>query len=104
MNTLKDRLETAVNNIMSGDNRCGTLANAAYNSDRDYFRRAVRPVVVTYEEEAEELRRQRDFLLRDIEEKRFALESVLANLAVPTGPVRDAMTRAMPGHPLLKGS
>ena len=102
-NTTQERLETAVNSIMSGDNTCGTLVNAALNSDRDYFREKIRPVVDVYEDEAAALRKQRDDALRDVNDKRFALESVLSNLDIPAGPVKDAIARAMPAHPLLKG-
>jgi hypothetical protein len=101
MNTAKTRLETAVSNIMSGDNNCGTLANAALNGDSDYFRDKIRPVVAVYEQEAEDLRQQRDAANRDVELKRFALESILSNMDIPAGPVKDAVARAMPGHPLL---
>lgn len=103
MDTKEERVETVVRNIMSGDNVCGTLANAALNSDTDYFRRAVQPVVDVYESEASLLRKQRDDALRDAEAKRFALESILSNMAIPPGPARDAVARAMPAHPLLGG-
>ena len=79
MKTAQERIETTVNNIMSGDNACGTLANAAYNNDRDYFRRAVTPVVTTYEEEAQQLRSDRDGFSRQAEAYRQALEYVASN-------------------------
>lgn len=101
MNTAVERTEAAVRNILSGGNACGTLVNAARNGDAAYFRAMIRPLAEVYEQEAEELRRQRDDALRDAETKRFALESVLSNLTVPAGPARDAVARAMPGHPLL---
>lgn len=103
-NIAMDRLETAVNNIMSGNNSCGTLANAALSGDRDYFRAMVAPLVVVYEDEAEALRKQRDDALRDVEAKRFALESVLSNMTIPPGPARDAVARAMPGYQGIGGN
>ncbi len=54
--TAQERIKTAVSNIMSGDNRCGTLAQAVTQKDRSYFERAVSPIVQAYEEEAAALR------------------------------------------------
>ena len=99
----QERLETAVNNIMSGGNACGTLANAALSGDSGYFRGMIRPVVEAYEEEKAHLIRERDYLSKSDEVRRFALESVLSNMDIPAGPVMDAIARTMPGHPLLKG-
>lgn len=97
---LTDRVATAVDNIISGDNACGTLQNAAAKGDRTYFEQMIRPVMQTYAEEAAELRRQRDATLRDNEAKRFALESVAANIAaadIPPG-TKDAIAKALPGR------
>lgn len=102
MNTAIDRLETAVRNIMSGDNACGTLANAAYNNDHDYFRRAIAPVVNAYEQEAADLRRQRDDILKDAEAKRYALEFIAQNLGgsvqIAEPAIVDAIRQALPGR------
>lgn len=103
MDSKQERIETVVRNIMSGDNTCATLTNAALNSDDEYFRKAVAPMAEVYEAEISLLRKQRDDALRDAENKRFALESVLSNLDLPVGPVREAVARAMPAHPLLGG-
>lgn len=104
MNTMNDRVETAVRNIMSGDNTCGTLATAAYNGDHEYFRRAIRPIVDAYDGEIAALRQQRDAALADATDKRFALEAVVANLAIPDGVIMDILRKALPGHPNLKGA
>lgn len=101
MDTKEERIETVVRNIMSGDNVCGSLVKAAADRDQDYFRRAVAPMADVYDAEISLIRKQRDDALKDVEAKRFALESVLSNLDIPFGPVRDAVARAMPAHPLL---
>lgn len=93
-----ERLETAVRNIMSGNQDCGTLANAALNGDGDYFRQMVKPVVDIYEQEAAELRRQRDSALHDAESKRFALEMVASNVSSLPSSVKAAIEKALPGR------
>lgn len=99
---MTERLETAVRNIMSGDNACGTLANAAYNNDHDYFRRAIAPVVDAYEEEAAALAKQRDDALKDAEAKRYALEFIAQNIGgsvqIAEPAIVDAMRKALPGR------
>lgn len=99
---MTERLETAVRNIMSGDNVCGTLANAAYNNDHEYFRRAIAPVVDAYEEEAAALAKQRDDALKDIEAKRFALEFIAQNIGgsvqIAEPAIMDAIRTALPGR------
>lgn len=117
MNTLQDRLESAVRSIMSGNNHCGTLANAAMQGDADYFRKMIAPSFGVYEREAEELRQQRNAALRDSESMRFALESIVQNMGVCKDGVcpdpnqygavinnltiLDAIRKALPGHPNL---
>jgi hypothetical protein len=102
----QERLETSVRNIMSGDNNCGTLANAALNGDGDYFRRMIAPVIDVYEREAAELRQLRDAASRDAEDKRFALEFIAQNLGgsvlITEPAIIAAIRKALPGHPLLK--
>jgi hypothetical protein len=98
----QERIEAAVNNIMSGDNECGTLANAAYKGDRDYFRKMLMPVLAVYEHEAAELRRQRDYAGKDAEAKRFALEFIAQNLGgtvqITEPAIIEAVMRALPGR------
>lgn len=94
----QERIDTAVRNILSGNNGCGTLARAAMDGDREYFSLAVRPVVDAYEQELAATRQQRDYANRDNEIKRFALETVVSNLTLPEGPVKDAVKRALPNR------
>ncbi len=82
MNTLKEREDAVVNSIMSGNNACGTLARAAAAGDAEFFRRAVRPTILVYEDEARMLREQRDSALRECERRRQALEFVAGNLTL----------------------
>ena len=98
MDIKQERLDMAVNNILSGVNACGTLAKAVENGDGKYFRAAIAPIVDAYEEEAAALRRQRDVALADAETKRFALESIASNMTIPPGPMRDAIGKALPGR------
>ena len=98
MNQVPERLEIAVNNIMSGNNACGTLAKAAQAGDREYFRAMLAPILATYDQEAVELRKQRDDALRDAEAKRFALEMVASNVDIDNPDVITAIKRALPGR------
>lgn len=93
--TALERIDTAVRNILAGDNACGTLANAVQRRDADYFRRAVEPVVRAYEEEAADLRKQRALLLKDVENKRFALEMVVSNFPHLPPQIADAVNAAL---------
>lgn len=94
----KERIDTAVRNILSGNNGCGTLANAAMQGNAEYFAKAIQPVVDTYEQELAEVRQQRDYANRVIEMKRFALEMVVSNITLPEGPVKEAVKTAIPGR------
>lgn len=91
----KERLETAVRNILGNDNFCGTLANAVQKRDADYFRRAVAPVVKVYEEEGAALRTQLAEERIKVEDFRFALESVVANMRIVNPDVKVAVERAL---------
>ena len=91
----QERIDTVVRNIISGDNVCGTLANAVQKRDADYFRRAVAPVIRVYEEEAAAIRRQRDAASADAEGKRQTLEMVASNLAIHNPDVKAAVERAL---------
>lgn len=101
MNTLNERLEMAVRNIMSGNNACGTLAKAVQNGDASYFAKMLEPIFRVYEDENAAACALRDAALRDAEAKRFALESILANVPNIPGNLREPLEKAMPGHPFL---
>ncbi len=95
----KERVETAVRNILSGNNGCGTLAKAAAEADATYFERAIMPVVEAYEEELKAEKIQRARLLKEIEQKRFALEMVISNLGQHiNGEIRKAVEIGLPGR------
>jgi len=98
MMNAKERIKTAVDNIMSGNNGCGTLAHAAIQADREYFEKAIAPVVQAYEEEIAAIRQQRDYANRDNEIKRFALESVASNIPLPEGDTKNAIRAALPNR------
>jgi hypothetical protein len=88
MNTIQEREDAMVASILSGDNHCKTLENAAKAADGDYFRRAVRPTLEVYEDEAEYARRQRDMILEQSEKRRQALEFVASNATLPESVAR----------------
>lgn len=75
----KERIDTAVRNILSGDNACGTLANAVQKRDASYFWRAVAPLAQAYEEEAAAIAAQRQAALDEAGKCRYALEIIIAN-------------------------
>ena len=80
---MKDREDTIIRNIQSGNNHCGTLAAAVTNGDDEYFRECVRPILAAYEDEAAALRQQRQEALETAEKRRQVLEYLVANLAIP---------------------
>ncbi len=102
-NTLAERLGTITRSIASGNNACGTLIGRDGRVNTAFIAEAVRPTLGVYEGELAVLRKERDALLRDVEVKRFALETAVANIPGITGNsgVADAFRAALPGHPFL---
>lgn len=98
MDTVTDRVETAVRNIMSGSNACGTLKAAVEKGNADYFREMIEPILQVYEDEADDLRKQRDDALVDAEAKRQALEIILSNVTIDNPVVLSAIRKALPGR------
>ncbi len=99
--TLAERLGTITRNIASGNNACGSLIDRQSGQlNHAFIVEAVRPTLDVYEGELTELRRERDALLRDVEIKRFALETAVANIPALTGNagVVDAFRAALPGR------
>ena len=78
-NVLRDRVATAVRNILSGNQACGTLDKAAQAGDAAYFEKMIAPVMATYAAEMRELRMQRDAILELSEQRRQALAFVESN-------------------------
>lgn len=97
-NVKKEREDTIIRNIMSGQNGCGTLAAAAMNGDDEYFRRCVMPILDAYEQEAAALRQQRQEALETAEKRRQALEYAVSNLAIPAA-MKPMLATAL-GRPL----
>ena len=75
----KERIEVAVDNIMSGVNNCGTLANAALYEDKDYFHNAIVPVVAVYDAEYNQLLQERDKLSASMNDAVFIISYFRAN-------------------------
>ncbi len=99
-----ERTAAIVRSIASGNNACGTLFERQSGSlNTAFIAEAVRPTLAVYEDEAEQLRRENAALRRDVESKRQALESAVANIhdiaSIPG--VGDAFRAALPGHPHL---
>ncbi len=101
--TLAERTATITRSIASGNNACGTLIDRAGRVNEAFIAQSVRPTLAVYENEAEQLRRENAALRRDVENKRQALESAVANIPgikdIPG--VGDAFRAALPGHPFL---
>lgn len=95
----KERVDTAVRNILSGQNNCSTLAKAAASGNGQYFYNAIAPVAAVYASELKDMAKQRDYYSADSESKRFALESIISNMSPKAFPpsVVDAILKAMPG-------
>ncbi len=102
--TIDERVGAVVRSIASGNNACGTLFERQSGSlNTAFIAEAVRPTLAVYEDEIEQLRRENAALRVEIETKRQALESAVANIrnlaAIPG--VGDAFRAALPGHPHL---
>lgn len=95
MSVLKERIETTVRNIMSGNNECGTLSDAVVAGDGEFFRRMVYPSLYIYDQELHDMRNQRDKYSKAEEEKRQALEYVVQNIPAPGGIVQDYVEKAL---------
>lgn len=105
-NKWQEREDAIVRSIMSGNNSCGTLAALVANGGQaleDFLRMMVRPTLKVCNEEENQLIREGHALRADNEAKRFALETVVANMAIDNPTVRDAVAKGIPGHPGLKG-
>jgi len=101
MSVLEERVEAAVRSILSGVNSCNTLIEAAVKPDADYFRCPIRAGMAVYEDEKQQLIKDRDIALRDAELKRYALEMVVSNCDISNPMVKEALRSALPNHPLL---
>ncbi len=77
--TLAERIGTITRSIASGSNACGTLMSRDGRINTAFIEASVRPTLGVYEGELAVLRKERDALLRDVETKRFALETAVAN-------------------------
>ena len=73
-------------NILSGNNACETLPKAAAANDASYFAAAAEPVLAVRRDEFQQVRKQRDTALKEVEKLRFALESVVQNLSPARSP------------------
>ena len=105
MDIWMDRENAIVNSILSADNRCGTLRqmmDAGRETLEAFVRGKVRPTLRVCKGEADRKDREIAALSRDIEMKRRALDALIANLAIPPGPIMDIVKAAMPGDPRLK--
>jgi hypothetical protein len=76
-----ERTATIVRNIASGNNACGTLMNQQGQLNIAFITEAVRPILKTYEDEANMLRRDRMESSRVSEEYRQVLTLVYSNCA-----------------------
>lgn len=74
-----ERTVTAIKNILSGDNACGTLIGPNGRINAEHLDRSIRPVLHTYEAEAEMLRADRARISRESEERRHTLELIYSN-------------------------
>lgn len=101
---LSDRINTTVLNIMSGNNECGTLEDAVKNQSASYFAQMVAPALEVYDEELKTIIEQRDEALKDAEVKRYALETIVANidLSGANTVITDAIKAALPNNPFFK--
>jgi len=102
MTVLEERVETIVRSIMSGNNACGTLLDAAAKGDAEYFRPCIRATLSVYDDELKQAKADRDAALKDAELKRYALEMVVSNCDISNPLVKEALRNALPNHPLLK--
>ena len=103
-NTLAERLGAISRSIASGNNACGTLIDRSSGRLNTAFVEAsVRPTLEVYEGELAQLRSENAALRRDVEAKRFALETAVSNIPAITGnpDIVNAFRTALPGHPLL---
>ncbi len=102
--TLAERIGAITRSIASGHNACGTLIDRQSGSlNTGFIAEAVRPTLEQYEGELAQLRKENADLRRDVEAKRFALESAVANIPGLTGnpDIVAAFRAALPGHPNL---
>ena len=80
VNTIAERRDAIVRGIMSGDNACGALKQSIDTGNGPAFLGSkITPTLQIYEEEAQQLRVDRDAFLRQAEVYRQALEYVASN-------------------------
>lgn len=96
----KERVDTIIRSIFSGNNACSTLFNAVESGDGQYFYNAIAPTITVYEHERIMKDNTIKRYLHEIEKKRFALESILTYIDINTIPehCRDAIREALPGR------
>jgi len=102
MTVLEERVEAIVRSIMSGNNACGSLLDAAAKGDAEYFRLCIRATLSVYDDELKQAKADRDAALKDAELKRYALGTVVSNCDISNPLVKEALRNALPNHPLLK--
>lgn len=105
MDKWREREDAMVNGILSGQNACGTLKCLVERGGKpleDFLRLMMGPALRVCREEESLLREEVRRLHADNDAKRFALESVVANLPLDNPAVARAVAGALPGHPHLK--
>lgn len=82
-NMFDERMGAIIRGIMSGGNACGALKNAIDSGKGvEFIGGKVAPTLHVYEDEAQQLRADRDAALRQAEEYRRELEYVASNARV----------------------
>ena len=80
VNTIEERQGAIIRGIMSGDNACGTLKHAIDSGNGPAFLGSkITPTLQVYEDEAQQLRSDRDAFSRQAEVYRQALEYIASN-------------------------
>ena len=80
VNTIAERRDAIVRGIMSGDNACGVLKQAIDTGNGPAFLGSkIVPTLQVYEDEAQQLRADRDANSRQAEAYRQALEYIASN-------------------------
>lgn len=94
--TVSERTAAAIRNILSGDTSCARLVRPDGSVDREHLDRSVRVVMQTYEDEKNELLRDRALISRESEERRQILELVYSNAIGLLPPdIADRVCRAL---------
>lgn len=104
-NRWKEREQAIMNGIMSlVVNECDALECLKKEGSEALYEAIackIRPTLTVCASEAGQVQAELDAARQEVEAKRFALESVVANMEIPEGPIREALRNALPGHPFL---